>query len=61
MDVESNGNGEIRFGDAPGNVLNPDTAAKLLRLLHDKAPEDFGYWAGWALAGVPPKTRRGQS
>ena len=32
MDVESNGNGEIRFGDAPGNVLNPDTAAKLLRL-----------------------------
>jgi hypothetical protein len=50
---------EVRFGDAPGNVLSTAMAAELLRLMRAKAPEDFAYWVGYALAGVPPKAKRG--
>jgi hypothetical protein len=59
MDAETNGN--MRFGDAPGNVLAVETVAEMLRIMHAKAPEELGYWVGFALAGVAPKAKRGQS
>jgi hypothetical protein len=39
------------FGDRPNQVLHPDTADQMLRLLHDRHPLIFGRLVAEAMTG----------
>jgi hypothetical protein len=48
----------VRFGAQPHQVVEPETAGRLLEALFSEAPGVFGYFLAVAVTGVPPSRPR---
>ena len=46
----------IMFGDAPGNKLSLPVVESVLRLWHQRDPENMGAYVAEAITGAKPRT-----